>query len=180
MPGRDDRNVATETAEAWLELEARADGGAGAPQANIHPETGLATDYLNHFNEVIMLIDMLPAMPECAEDILRWRPASYTEHFARSRLRDAGRVLAAYDTVEPARRDAFEHTVRGLDMAIVSAQRLIADDTSAGTTKALGALAEADIRPRLERAIALINGAPPDVRPLPSDAQAAIDALFRP
>jgi hypothetical protein len=180
MPGRDDRNVATETADGWLDLEARAHGDASSPQANIHPETGLATDYLNHFNEVIMLIDMLPAMPECAEDILRWRPASYSEHFARSRLRDAGRVLAAYGTVEPARRDAFEHTIRGLDMAIVSAQRLIADDAGSRTTKALGALAGADIKPWLERAIALINGAPPDVHPLPSDAQAAIDALFTP
>ncbi|MEO8318885.1 MAG: hypothetical protein ABI561_11235, partial [Bradyrhizobium sp.] len=34
--------------------------------ANINPRTGLATDYLNHFNEAIMLLEMVPDMPECA------------------------------------------------------------------------------------------------------------------
>lgn len=36
--------------------------------ANINPRTGLATDYLNHFNEAVMLLEMIPDMPECAED----------------------------------------------------------------------------------------------------------------
>ena len=43
--------------------------------ANINPRTGLATDYLNHFNEAIMLLEMIPDMPECAEDFLTWTPA---------------------------------------------------------------------------------------------------------
>ena len=37
-------------------------GGEEAPRladANINPVTGLATDYLNHFNEAIMLLEML-------------------------------------------------------------------------------------------------------------------------
>ena len=38
--------------------------------ANINPHTGLATDYLNHFNEAVMLLEMVPDMPECAEDFL--------------------------------------------------------------------------------------------------------------
>ena len=45
--------------------------------ANINPRTGLATDYLNHFNEAIMLLEMIPDMPECAEDFLTWTPLSY-------------------------------------------------------------------------------------------------------
>ena len=44
-------------------------------QANINPQTGLATDYLNHFNEVMMLLEMLPDMPDCAEDVLEWGAA---------------------------------------------------------------------------------------------------------
>jgi hypothetical protein len=31
-----------------------ADGGARRCDANINPRSGLATDYLNHFNEAIM------------------------------------------------------------------------------------------------------------------------------
>ena len=38
--------------------------------ANINPATGLATDYLNHFNEAIMLLEMLSSCPECRDDFL--------------------------------------------------------------------------------------------------------------
>jgi hypothetical protein len=44
---------------------------------NIHEETLLATDYLNHFNEIIMLLDMIPGMPECLEDAKAWEPKTY-------------------------------------------------------------------------------------------------------
>jgi len=63
---------------------------SGAPDvaqltaANINPRTGLATDYLNHFNEAIMLLEMIPDMPECMTDFLERQPLSYREHFAAS------------------------------------------------------------------------------------------------
>jgi len=38
--------------------------------ANINPATGLATDYLNHYNEVAMLIATLADMPEMSDLIL--------------------------------------------------------------------------------------------------------------
>ena len=37
---------------------------------NINTSKLLATDYLNHFNEVIMLIEMVPDMPDIIEDVL--------------------------------------------------------------------------------------------------------------
>jgi len=57
------------------------DRAAELRAANINPRTGLATDYLNHFNEAIMLLEMIPDMPECSGDFLEWRPLSYAEHF---------------------------------------------------------------------------------------------------
>jgi hypothetical protein len=32
---------------------------------NINQSTLLATDYLNRFNEVVMMIEMIPDMPDC-------------------------------------------------------------------------------------------------------------------
>src|SRR2546430_6889957 len=61
-------------------------GMAELKAANINPRTGLATDYLNHFNEAVMLLEMIPDIPECAEDFLQWRPLSYAEHFTASIL----------------------------------------------------------------------------------------------
>ena len=81
--------------------DARPTGGDAAARAaqlraaNINPRTGLATDYLNHFNEAIMLLEMIPDMPECAEDFLGWQPLSYARafhgvEFQGARPRDRG------------------------------------------------------------------------------------------
>ena len=35
---------------------------------NISSTTLLATDYLNHFNEIVMLLEMVPDMPDMIED----------------------------------------------------------------------------------------------------------------
>lgn len=51
---------------------------------NIDEESFLATDYLNHYSEVAMLIDMAATMPEVLDDAAEWRPKSYEAHFAES------------------------------------------------------------------------------------------------
>ena len=71
---------------------AAADGAARLVEANINPATGLASDYLNHFNEAIMLLEMLSSCPDCRGDFLSWQPRSYREHFQASRFK--GRLLA--------------------------------------------------------------------------------------
>src|SRR5687768_4614722 len=70
-------------------------------EANINPLTGLSTDYLNHFNEAVMLLEMLPCMPECGEDLAAWRPLTYQEHFERSQLTHRELTIAAYDLADP-------------------------------------------------------------------------------
>src|SRR3982074_154519 len=65
--------------------------------AHINPRTGLATDYLNHFNEAIMLLEMIPDMPECTEDFLTWSPLSYAEHFWASNFKARDLAIEAYE-----------------------------------------------------------------------------------
>jgi hypothetical protein len=77
--------------------------------ANINPRTGLATDYLNHFNEAIMLLEMIPDMPECAEDFLTWQPLSYREHFMASNFKARDLAIEAYDAAD--RRSAPSSTI---------------------------------------------------------------------
>src|SRR6267154_3595020 len=76
--------------------------------ANINPRTGLATDYLNHFNEAIMLLEMVPDIPECAEDFLAWTPLSYAEHFVASNFKDRDLAIEAYEMAEPNIRTEFD------------------------------------------------------------------------
>ncbi len=47
-------------------LRARLEG------TNINPNTFLATDYLNHFNEMVMFLEMIPDMPDMLEEAKAW------------------------------------------------------------------------------------------------------------
>src|ERR1700749_3529936 len=76
--------------------------------ANINPRTGLATDYLNHFNEAIMLLEMIPDIPECAEDFLAWRPLSYAEHFTASSFKARDLAIATYQSADARIRAEFD------------------------------------------------------------------------
>src|ERR1700722_9124512 len=76
--------------------------------ANINPRTGLATDYLNHFNEAVMLLEMVPRMPECAEDFMGWKPLSYAEHFTASNFKARDLAIEAYNMADGRIRAEFD------------------------------------------------------------------------
>jgi hypothetical protein len=171
-----------------LDLEAREELALSRHRlitANIHPETKLATDYLNHFNEVVMLIDMLPSMPECAPDVVAWLPRSYVDHFHMSQFKERELAVQAYATADPDRLIAFERTIRGIDRAIADIQTLISiGSMSALPLPIISDLSEMRLKPLLVHAMGLINGAPVtdhdnDMED-PSDAQSAVDAVFAP
>ena len=90
--------------------------------ANINPATGLATDYLNHFNEAIMLLEMLSSCPGCLDDIRGWRPMSYREHFEASRFKGRVLAIAAYDAADPDLRGCLD-TLAGTMTAVLEATR---------------------------------------------------------
>src|SRR5262244_2487229 len=99
--------------------------------ANINPQTGLATDYLNHFNEAIMLLEMIPDMPECSEDFLQWAPLSYAEHFTASNFKARDLAISAYESADPDIRAEFDQmteTMTSILTAVGSAMREASQD----------------------------------------------------
>src|SRR6266849_1560757 len=80
----------------------------------IDAATLLSTDYFNTFNEVAMLLGMLPEMPEMIGDIDAWHFRTYEEHFAESRLPFAALAVEAYAHVPPAIRERFEETIAAM------------------------------------------------------------------
>src|ERR1700756_3829045 len=82
--------------------------------ANINPRTGLATDYLNHFNEAVMLLELIPDMPECAEDFLTWRPLSYAEHFTASNFKARELAIEAYNAADIRIRTEFDNITNAI------------------------------------------------------------------
>jgi hypothetical protein len=90
-------------------------------EAIVNPASGLANDYLNLFNEIVMMIEQLPTMPELIDDILHWRPVGYQEYFASSILPGRGSALEAYGALDASFRQDFEGVVADLDRRAVGA-----------------------------------------------------------
>src|SRR5690348_18429333 len=98
---------------------------AALKAANINPRTGLATDYLNHFNEAIMLLEMIPDMPECSDDFLQWRPLSYAEHFHASNFKARDLAISAYESADPAVRAEFDQLANTMTSILRSEERRV-------------------------------------------------------
>ncbi len=88
---------------------------------NINQNTLLATDYMNHFNEIIMLLEMIPSMPDCYEDAAEWRPKSYADHFRDSCFSDAELAILAYENAPQNYRQAFDATIEQMDRLVLEA-----------------------------------------------------------
>jgi hypothetical protein len=79
----------------------------------------LCTDYFNHFNEVIMLLNMLPDAPEMLDDVDQWGYMTYREHFEASGLHWAPLAIECYEAAPAQTRDRFEKLTTEMSMLIV-------------------------------------------------------------
>jgi hypothetical protein len=146
--------------------------------ANINPATGLATDYLNHFNEITMLIGLVADMPEVIDEVLLWRPASYVEHFARSAFKGKALAIAAYHASPAATRAALSGAVGALDAALLAAIVHLSAAHPDDRAEIVAAI-EAAVRPLMARASAVINGMERDPDLFASEpVQVSVDALL--
>jgi hypothetical protein len=96
----------------------------------VNPTTGLANDYLNVFNEILLLIEFLPSMPEMAEEALAWQPRSYCEYFEKSSIPGARYALQSYGRVDPEVRLKFESILARLTQIVVEAQQTLAMESA--------------------------------------------------
>jgi hypothetical protein len=78
---------------------------------NINEQTLLATDYLNHINEMVMLLELVPDMPDCLEEVREWAPKTYQEHFRNSSFSDRELAIAAYEHAPEKYRVPFDLVV---------------------------------------------------------------------
>jgi hypothetical protein len=127
--------------------------------ANINPRTGLATDYLNHFNEAIMLLEMIPDMPECAEDFLGWQPLTYREHFMASNFKARELAIEAYESADPALRAEFDNITSGMTSILTAVSAAMRDARQDTTRATLAEQATGWVKPLVAQAGGVINGA---------------------
>src|SRR4051812_29235085 len=124
--------------------------------ANINPRTGLATDYLNHFNEAIMLLEMVPDMPECAEDFLTWSPLSYAEHFWASNFKARDLAIEAYELSDA--RTAFDNITSTMTSILTEVGTAMREARQDKTRATLAEQATGWVKPLVALAGGIING----------------------
>jgi hypothetical protein len=136
--------------------------------ANINPRTGLATDYLNHFNEAIMLLEMVPDIPDCAQDFLDWRPLSYSEHFHASNFKARDLAIEAYETTDTVTRTEFDNITSAMTSILTAVSAAMREAQQDKTRARLAEQATIWVKPLVALAGGVING----------DAEADVDYIM--
>jgi hypothetical protein len=148
-------DAAAAESDAYHAYSARAQG------TNIDPLTLLATDYLNHFNEIVMVLELIPDMPDCLEDAEEWAPKSYQQHFADSQFRDRQLAIEAYDHVPVRYKVPFEDMVAQMDRMVPWGLQRIKEALDSGDNERLRIVCT-DVSRRLQKMIdiasAIIHG----------------------
>ena len=155
------------------------------PGTNINESTLLASDYLNHFHELVMLFEALATEPEgFAQDLRAWRPLTYEEHFGQSGFRDKNLAIAAYRRAPSEVRARFDEAVAKLHRESLTVIAFVGRQLDTGQPLE-GACQDAVARLRvlINEANAIATGELPAQPGQPEDAgdkggQAAVDALF--
>jgi hypothetical protein len=160
-------------------------GSAAAPATSgrggsiINPGTGLSTDYLNHFTEAIMLLELLPTVPDCLDDILAWEPRDYREHFAFSHFSNREAVIAAYETTDPELSRSLDMLADVVNTLLLATREAIAANPTAPKSHDLAQRTGRVLKPIVTRISALINGTAPALIGRSTMPQATVDAMFR-
>ncbi|MCK5297212.1 MAG: hypothetical protein KAJ75_10015 [Alphaproteobacteria bacterium] len=150
---------------------------------NINHKTLLATDYLNHFNEIIMLFDMIPDMPEIIEDCKEWKPICYKEHFKQSNFPDSLLAIEAYDLVQTEYRESFENAVVKMNILIAGSIVEI-EKTLSKENKEILTSVVSDVSTKLQQQInvlsAVIHGSEEVMKQIQIDSLMNTEGFFMP
>ena len=142
--------------------------------------SGLSNDFLNHYSEVLMLIEMAQHDAAIASHLTAWHPLTYPAYFSASPLRRAAAALAAYEALPAARREAFEKLTAAMDTLATMAAFALQPPCEPATAGLVCEVTVPALRKLVERAAAFLNSGGRD---LPDEGQgeqtqAVIDRLI--
>jgi hypothetical protein len=128
------------------------------PRPNLDGGTFLATDYLNHFNEVIMLLELVRTLPGSLDELLAWEPYGYVEHFQRSNFSARHAVLDAYRTAPAIVRESFDGIVADMIAIVRLIQAALRTESRPEVQARLAVSAAERLKPLVVAAAAVIHG----------------------
>lgn len=82
----------------------------------VNPASGIANDYLNQYNEILLLVENLPVLlPEMVDELLAWKPKTYINYFETSPLPNGNIAIEIYKRLNPKFRESFEAHTEGIN-----------------------------------------------------------------
>ncbi len=130
----------------------------------VNPRSGIANDYLNQYNEVLLLVENLPVLlPEMVEDLLAWKSRTYEDYFKTSPLASGHLAIEIYCALDAAFREEFEARIARInDLAdkaiiIIGNQRHGQDEMRAEDIEGFCEEIAAKLRTEIEQAADLVN-----------------------
>ena len=115
-----------------------------------------------------MLLEMIPDMPECAEDFLRWQPLSYREHFTASNFKARDLAIEAYDSADASIRAEFDNITTAMTSILTAVGAAMREASQDKTRATLAEQATGWVKPLVTLAGGIINGGCRGRRRLPS------------
>ncbi len=143
--------------------------GSGTPLPPRYPrlvsgidrDSGFASDFLNQFNEVVMLLDCVSAEDAFAVDeLLDWQPRGYAAHFAAGRLAERLHIVRSYRLAPRGERRRLDSLAGELAALVTAGAAFIAACRRAGAHASIAPLARhlaSDVRRRLATLDSLVH-----------------------
>lgn len=145
--------------------------------AKVNPSSGLATDYLNVFNEPLMLLGLAGDDAMMLEELADWSAPDYPTHFTHSGFAAKDVIIAAYHAAPEEVRTRFDRAAAELanDIRNAVARAAGVDDPQRGPM--LEAML-VDLQSQVSRLDAIIHGGlPRDRAGADADYGSAADAI---
>lgn len=164
---------------ACASLDASPADAAPDGAANGHAAARLSTDYLNRYAEVAMTLTQAVDDPDSLAALEEWRATTYPEHFARSGLRHAASVIAAYEALPAATRRDFDAMTESLNRLAEVAIAGMAGATDRAIRATLAEISATALSHHIARLAAFLNAN--GAEPLPDatgDIRAAVDEVL--
>jgi hypothetical protein len=130
----------------------------------VNPASGIANDYLNQYNEMLLLVENLPVLiPEMVDELLAWKPKTYREYFETSPLPGGDIAIKIYQSLNPSFRNLFEAHVQSINayantvITVISDKQYLSHEMSQEYVEAFCAEISKILRAELAKANDFVN-----------------------
>jgi hypothetical protein len=149
----------------------------------VNPSSGIANDFLNQYNEVLLLVENLPVLlPEMVEELLAWKKKSYEEYFTTSPLPGGDIAIKIYHLLDRGFRNKFEAQIAKINkiadkaVAVIGARHQASQELNADDVEQFCSQISKTLREEIEGAARLVNYG---LDMAPETSQALADRLMQ-